>query len=220
MASAAVSWRVALESVECLDRPQYRVGDVAKRAVNSVQKTNSKIKNIIVELTSPVSASGKSRTQVSRPFDVDNEGSGKVGQALLMPVPLKGKPLVCRVLMRHSVQADALIGEASVSEAAGKINLELVRKGKPRGTLLVDVTAATRALNAPGFAASRETAAKSDDMTVIDSLVSNHKPTNAATLEKTLGSSVASDAASLNKKQQSQCCNTCFCGLPKFFLCR
>uniref|UniRef100_A0A7S0FQW0 peptidylprolyl isomerase n=1 Tax=Pyrodinium bahamense TaxID=73915 RepID=A0A7S0FQW0_9DINO len=129
----ASSWRVVLEAVEGLGNPSYRVGDFARALAHE----DVKVRNAVLELSLP----GRGEApQLSRPFDVDDQGSAKINQVLFVQKPTNGQAVLLRVVKPHRVQKDALIGEVEVQQASGRQRLPLSRRGKPRGFLQVNIT--------------------------------------------------------------------------------
>ncbi|CAK0815830.1 unnamed protein product [Prorocentrum cordatum] len=70
-------------------------------------------------------------------FDVA-EATAAIGRTLF--VPKGGNTLRFSVVKRHRLQKDALIGEAEEVAAPKHAGLRLVRRGKERGTLFVQIT--------------------------------------------------------------------------------
>lgn len=128
-------WWVTIESVEGLDNPRYRLGDLQKRW--KADNDDPKIKNVILEF---VSGKNSEAVKTSNPFDVDDTGCAKVGQVLQIARPARGKAVTIRAIKGHKRQKDAPIGEVQVERAKGRMELELHRGGKPRGTLLLSIT--------------------------------------------------------------------------------
>jgi len=130
----AGSWRVALEAVQDLDNPKYRVGDLARL----MRAEDMKIKNVVFEL----GPAGKSdaAVQVTKPFHVDETGCANIDQVVFVQKPSRGNPVLIRAVKPHRLQKDALIGEAEVFQPRGRQRLELKRSGKARGVVHVNVT--------------------------------------------------------------------------------
>lgn len=132
----AGTWRVAIDAIEDLGNSRYRMGDLTKKLVSTVKRSDEQpeMKHVIIE------ACVGDNVQRSRAFDVQDTESVRVDQVLFVQKPAPSQRLVLRVVKAHKVQKDALIGEAEVKAASGPMRLELERGKKARGTLVVSVT--------------------------------------------------------------------------------
>mmetsp|Transcript_95534 Transcript_95534/g.221610 ORF Transcript_95534/g.221610 Transcript_95534/m.221610 type:complete len:343 (+) Transcript_95534:44-1072(+) len=130
----ADSWRVQVEGVRDLETPKFRVGELARMVVHE----DVKVKNAVVEVR--LTGTSREHPQVTRPFDVDESGCAKIDQVFFVKKPAAGQAVLFRVVKPHRVQKDAVIGEAEVHQARGKQRVELTRRGKPRGYLMVAIS--------------------------------------------------------------------------------
>ncbi|CAK0815831.1 unnamed protein product [Prorocentrum cordatum] len=101
------------------------------RALLGSLKGDDRLKDVVV-----VAECGPHRRETAA-FDVA-EATAAIGRTLF--VPKGGNTLRFSVVKRHRLQKDALIGEAEEVAAPKHAGLRLVRRGKERGTLFVQIT--------------------------------------------------------------------------------
>jgi len=125
-------WKVVLRSIEDVSNPKWRPFDHTRALWSSLQNDES-MKDVAV-----VVECGSHQMECSN-FDVVEGGGTKARIGKTLYIPKGGETIRFRVLKRHKIQKDALIGEAEVvvPRVAG---VRLVRRGKDRGMLLVEIT--------------------------------------------------------------------------------
>lgn len=139
----AGTWRLAIESVEGLGRSSFL--DVAKHALQALNRRESAgyeeddavLKQILVEVGNPSEPGNVCRT---KSFDVPDDGNVRVNRVLFVPAPAPGTGLTIRVIQAKKSDKHWIVGEGQILEAAGGMEVDIVKKGRTRAIVRLNVT--------------------------------------------------------------------------------
>eukprot|EP00933_Yihiella_yeosuensis_P026567 TRINITY_DN2062_c2_g1_i1.p1 TRINITY_DN2062_c2_g1~~TRINITY_DN2062_c2_g1_i1.p1 ORF type:complete len:279 (-),score=56.61 TRINITY_DN2062_c2_g1_i1:163-957(-) len=147
----AGTWRVVIETLDKLQRPQYRAGDKLRKLGHKITSdgADAELRNLYIEV-----ASGKKVIR-TRAFHVPEgcQDQLMLNAVIFVPEPPRGEQMVVRVLKMHKLQADALLGEATFDRRIQHHKLSLLRGGKESGQISLSVSSGLpSALKAPATA--------------------------------------------------------------------
>lgn len=154
-------WRVQIEGVEDLANPVTRFGDTARWIAHTVKQDDDVLNDLHIEVTN-----GRESQVTEKPFGVPKSGTKNFDDrknefTFFVEAPRPPEALTFRVLKRHKLQSDALVGEASVARPGGRQTLTLKRESKTgrteKGFIMVEVREALQPKGAAGPAAASPT---------------------------------------------------------------